>query len=182
MKEEAFRELLDENGILRPGALPSPARTAAFTVFSQQPSPILDIGRLKQQAARFFGAKVGLTVEKKFSGYLPKEDAGNVVLAMNDGSAAGTRLVVGRARTDADLAVAENAERVANTTGMALLAQRCPSLWLVVFENENDRVALTIAAIFASVFLGPILPPGGDELFGVRTARLKLEGRSSPYR
>jgi hypothetical protein len=43
-------------------------------------------------------------------------------------------------------------------------------------------VALTLAAIFASVLLGPIVPPKGDRVFGVRTARLELEKKSAPYR
>jgi hypothetical protein len=55
-------------------------------------------------------------------------------------------------------------------------------VWLVVRESPDDRVALTLAAILASALLGPVLAPEGDELFGVRTARLKLEGRARPYR
>jgi hypothetical protein len=65
---------------------------------------------------------------------------------------------------------------------MSLLAQRCEVVWLVTFESDDDRVALTIAAILASTLLGPILSPAGDEVFGVRTARMKLEGRPRPYR
>jgi hypothetical protein len=65
---------------------------------------------------------------------------------------------------------------------MALLAQRCRTVWLVTRETDDDRVSLGIAAIFASVLLGPILAPTGDELFGVRTARAKLEGQPRPYR
>lgn len=177
MDESAFRELLDERGILRDGALDTPARGAAFTVFSQAPSPVLDASALKHHASRFFAAKLGLTVEKKYGHLLPAADAARVVLAAE--GAAGTRLCFGRLATDADLAAAEQASR---GEGMALLAQRCPSVWMIVFESEEDRVALTIAAVFASVMLGPILAPKGDEIFGVRTARLKLEGRPSPYR
>jgi hypothetical protein len=55
-------------------------------------------------------------------------------------------------------------------------------VWLVVREADDDRAALTIAAVLASMLLGPILAPDGREIFGVRTARLKLEGRPSPYR
>ena len=54
-------------------------------------------------------------------------------------------------------------------------------MWIVECEGAQDRAALFIAAIFASVFLGPILSADG-ELFGVRTARLKLEVKPSPYR
>ena len=68
------------------------------------------------------------------------------------------------------------------TFGLALLARRCKTIWLLVPEVEEDRAALTLAAIFASHMLGPIMSPGGQELYGVRGARLKLEGRPRPYR
>lgn len=180
MNEEEFRTLLDPQGMLREGAMRTPSRSAAFTVFSQTPAVMLDVAALKNHATRFFAAKLGLTVEKKYGAFLPSTDAARVVLATDDGSASGTRLCFGRRAEPADVAAAEHAD--GGASGMALLAQRCPTVWLVTFENDDDKVALGIAAIFASVMLGPILPPKGDELFGVRTARLKLEGRSSPYR
>jgi hypothetical protein len=48
-------------------------------------------------------------------------------------------------------------------------------VWLVETASEPDRAALLLAAILASVVLGPILSPDGRDLFGVRTARAKLE-------
>jgi hypothetical protein len=169
--EQRFREMLDE-----------PDRSATFTVFAQQPNAALDIAALKAHAARFFAAKLGLTVDKSYGAEPPEVDAARIVLASDDGMAAGTRLCFARRTVGADLAAAEDAERVQRTHGMALLAQRCPMVWLVVRESPDDRVALTLAAILASALLGPILAPEGDELFGVRTARLKLEGRARPYR
>lgn len=180
--EERFRELLDERGILRPGALAPLAPSTAYTVFVQRGNAVLDIGALKAHASRFFSAKLGLTVDKKYGQDLPATDAARVVLATDDGSASGTRLCFARPARQPDHAAAEAAERAQGTSGMALLAQRCPTVWLVARETEDDRVALTIAAIFASSMLGPILSADADELFGVRTARLKLEGRTSPYR
>lgn len=180
--EERFRELLDARGILRPGALASPDRSTAYTVFVQRTGAALDVAGLKSHAARFFGAKLGLTVEKKYWDEQPATDAARIVLSSDDGTAAGTRLCFGRPASEADLGAAESAERAQATHGMALLARRCPTVWLVVREAEDDRVALTIAAVLASSMLGPILSPEGSELFGVRTARMKLEGRASPYR
>ena len=182
VSEETFRELLDpDTGVLRSGALGAPERSTAFAIFAQRPDAALDIEAMKAQALRFFGARIGLTVDKHYGGYHPDTDAARMVVSA-DGTANGTRLIFGRPVEPADLVAAEAAERVQNTSGMALLAQRCPTLWLVVRETEEDRVALTIAVIFASVFLGPILSPKGDELFGVRTARMKLEGQPRPYR
>ena len=180
--EERFRELLDERGVLRPDALAPPDPSAAYTVFAQRSDAMLDVAALRNHAVRFFEAKLGLTVDKRYGHDAPQTDAARVVLATNDGSASGTRLCFGRRARGPDHAAAEAAERVQGSNGMALLAQRCGTVWLVVRESDDDRVALTIAAIFASSMLGPILGPEGDELFGVRTARMKLEGRPSPYR
>jgi hypothetical protein len=182
MSEERFRELLDARGILRSGALASPDRSAVYTVFAQRAHAALDIAALKTQAARFFGTKLGLTVAKQYGDALPVTDAAHVVLATDDGTTAGTRLCFARPAEPGDHATAEAAERAQNTNGMSLLARRCETVWLIARETDDDRVALTIAAILASSLLGPILTPSGDELFGVRTARMKLEGRPRPYR
>lgn len=203
--EESFRALLDQDGILRPGALSGPSarglgvkarwdRSHAYAVFAQRDSAVLDIGALKTQATRFFGAKLGLTVEKRYGLHEPREDLARLVLLADDGASgrdAGTRLCYGRPADANDHAAAARAEEMQRTSGMSLLAERCKMLWLVMTEGaagtsapdpDADRVALTIAAILASSLLGPILSPNGDELFGVRTARLKLERRAQPYR
>jgi hypothetical protein len=138
---------------------------------------------IKQQAQRFFATKVGVTFEKKYRDNPPTTDAARIVVSGDDGLASGTRLCFGRGADPTDLALVEDAERAQGSTGMALLAQRCPTVWLIETEGgEEDRVALTLAAIFASVLLGPIVPPKGDRVFGVRTARLELEKKTTPYR
>lgn len=182
MTEEAFRELLDAGGVLRSGALASPAFDRTYAVFSQRSDAALEIEAIKRQAERFFTSRVGLTVDKRYGDVAPEVDAARVVIAAGDATASGTRLCYGRPIDTADLAAAESAERAMGTYGLALLAQRCKTIWLVVPEVEEDRVALTLAAIFASHMLGPIMSPGGQELYGVRGARLKLEGRPRPYR
>jgi hypothetical protein len=179
--EERFRRALDEHGLLRPGQFDPPSPEASFVVFAQRPDARLDLDSLRRNASRFFGARLGLTVEKHYGEVAPETDAARVVLASDDGLTSGTRLCFGRRADLADRARIEAAERAAGTTGMALLAQRCATVWLVEGGHE-DRVALLVAAIFASVLLGPIVPPRGDEAFGVRTARLRLEGRAAPYR
>lgn len=182
LTEEAFRDLLDERGILRPGALTSPPLERSYAIFAQRADAALDIEAIKRQAERFFASRVGLTVDKHYDDVAPENDAARVVIAGGDGTSSGTRLCVGRPVDAADLAAAEAAERAMGTYGLALLAQRCKTIWLVVPEIEEDRAALTLAAIFASHMLGPIMSPGGQELYGVRGARLKLEGRPRPYR
>ena len=182
LTEEAFRASLDERGILRPGALTAPDRVRSYAIFAQRPDVWLDIGAIKRQAEQFFGTKIGMTVDKHYGDVAPAVDAARIVVSGADGTASGTRLCYGRAVEPSDLAAAEEAERAIGTCGLALLAQRCKTIWTVVPEAEDDRAALTIAAILASALLGPILSPGGQEIIGVRSARLKLEGRASPYR
>ncbi|MBX3191524.1 MAG: hypothetical protein KF819_31300 [Labilithrix sp.] len=182
LTEEALRELLDERGVLQPGALRPPARSRCYAVFAQRPDACLDVAAIRTQADRFFQTKLGLTVDKDYGLLPPESDVARVVIAGNDGATSGTRTCFGRRVDQADVAAAEEAERRQMTSGLSLLAERCKTIWLITPESEDDRVALTIAAIFASTMLGPILTPGGAEIFGVRTARLKLEGRPSPYR
>jgi hypothetical protein len=182
LTEEAFRAMLDDRGVLRPGALAQPDRERSYAVFSQSPEVRLDVEVVKRQAEQFFATKLGITVDKRYGDHAPESDAARIVVASGDGTSSGTRLVHGRAADAADVAAAEEAERAMGTYGLALLAQRCKTIWTVVPEVEDDRAALTIAAIFASTMLGPILSPGGREIYGVRGARLKLEGRASPYR
>lgn len=182
LTEESFREVLDEDGVLRPGALAAPDRDLSYAVFAQRTDARLDVENIKRQAERYFAIKLGLTVDKRYGDPAPAIDAARIVVAGGDGTSSGTRLVYGRRVDAADLAAAEQAERMMGTYGLALLAQRCKMIWCVVPDVEEDRAALTIAAILASTVLGPILSPGGHEIYGVRGARLKLEGRPSPYR
>ncbi len=183
LSEERFRQLLDDRGVLRPGALAPPERSTSFLVFSQRGDACLDVSQLKHHASRFFATKIGLSVDKRYGDNPPSSDAARVVVASDDGLAAGTRLCFARPADATDLARVEEAERQHGATGMALLAQRCPTVWLIETEGgDDDRVALVLAAIFASVMLGPIVPPRGDDVFGVRTARMKLEAQSTPYR
>jgi hypothetical protein len=182
LTEEDFRELLDSHGVLRAGALTLPERSSCYAVFAQRPDVRLDIEALKRQGEQFFATKIGLTVDKRYEDAAPQVDAARIVIAGGDGTVAGTRLCFGREVEAGDLAAAEEAERAMGTYGLSLLAQRCKTIWMIVPDTDEDRPALTLAAIFASTMLGPILSPGGLEIYGVRGARLKLEGRASPYR
>lgn len=165
LTEEAFRALLDEHGLLREGALAAPDRDATFCVFAQRPNAVLDVPALRHNAQQFFDTKIGLSVEKHYFA-TPHVDAARIV------TPAGKRLCFARPRGADDLAQAEQAERASRGHGLALLAKRCPTVFLIeAHEGETDRVALGIAAIFASVFLGPILCPGGERIVGVRGAR-----------
>lgn len=181
LTEDAFRELLDAKGILRPGAMAAPSPDGGWSVFAQSPDVRLDMETIQRHGVQFFATKLGLTTDKQYD-VVPEVDVARFVVFGVDAGAAGTRLCYGRAVEKADVIRAEEAERTIGTYGLALLAQRCKTLWLVVQESHEDRVALTLAVILASTLLGPIVSPDGREILGVRSGRRKLEGAKSPYR
>jgi hypothetical protein len=139
----------------------------AWRVFAQGREPRLALADWRHNAERFFDCTVEVL----------ERSAGAARLAIE-----GTRrVVVGRAREEADLRDALAAENARGGGGLYDLAERrCHVVWLVEREGPEDRHALQLAAAIASVALGPILADG--ELFGVRTAREKLEKLGAPYR
>jgi catechol 2,3-dioxygenase-like lactoylglutathione lyase family enzyme len=189
MHPEAIRELFDERGLLRRGALEPPPREAAFTVFAQREHASFEAAAWARQAEHFFGATLGLTADKRYDGAPPDEDAAAVVVHRRDGAgtpiclgrasppSAEVRLVFARPAQPADHDAADRADAARGPSGMADLARRCRYVYLVCCEpNEgappsSDGAALHLAAILASVLLGPILDPSGDAIFGVKTAR-----------
>lgn len=180
--DEDFRALVDARGVLLAGALDAPKRTESFTVFAQRNDAILEANLWERHASQFFSTKVGLTIEKKYGDIAPPiVDAARVVVAPPE-VPPGTRFCYARPREDDDFDAADAADARAGSTGLDLLAKRCGYVWLVAAEGEDDRLAMLLAAIIASVVLGPILSPDQQTLFGVRTARSKLEAPRAGYR
>lgn len=181
LSEESFRALLDDRGILRDRrALDAPESGQSFLVFAQAEDARIDAARWREQAARFFSAKLGLTTEKRYGLARPPEvDAARVVIAAE--GASGTRLVFGRPADPEDVLRAEAAEARAGGGGLGALAARCRQVWLVEASSASDRASLLLAAVLASVCLGPIVSPDGA-IFGVRSARTRLEQGASGYR
>jgi hypothetical protein len=138
----------------------------AYLVFSQRPDTRVDAEAWDAQARRFFGAVLTVSAD------------GARLAVTPDGRAPAERLVRARSATDADHARAAEAEARMSGGGLGLLARRCPIVWEVAREADPDPDALRIAAVLASVLLGPIVDPhgreGGPEIFGVKTAREKL--------
>jgi hypothetical protein len=137
-----------------------------YRVFSQRPDTTVDAVAWDAQARRFFGARLTANAD------------GTRLAVTLAGQAPAERTVRARGVTDEDRALATEAEARMSGGGLGLLAQRCPVVWEVVREAEPDPDALRIAAVLASVLLGPIVDAagreGGPEIFGVRTAREKL--------
>ena len=159
-------------------ALPARRREDGLLVFAQRADARIDIGGWSAQAQRFFSTRLGLAEDKPYAPgqAAPRTDGARFVIAP-DGEPPGIRSAHGRPREADDLSLAEDAdERVGpGGTGLALVARRCQTVWLVTRELDADPLALRLAAILASVLLGPILDVRVPELFGVKTARAKLD-------
>jgi hypothetical protein len=136
-----------------------------YLVFSQDNGDLPDVERLAGHASRFFGAKLenlgaqGSTLRVRLSSLRPSFDAELTLRA--------------REVTRSDLEDAREAEARGRAAGMGALAERCGRVWELDRggEDEPGEIAyLTLAAICASVALGPVLPPDHATLFGVRGA------------
>jgi hypothetical protein len=138
----------------------------AYVVFSSAPDARLDVAGWDGHAQRFFATRLTLVGQAG--------DGEARILVAPRGADAGERVLSARPRTPEDLALAEEAEVRAGGGGMVLVARRCPSVWVVARTGEDDRLALGLAMILASVVLGPILDARGPELFGPKTARARL--------
>lgn len=165
----------------RPGRGPALAPPeASFSVFAQARDASVDIDAWNRHAERFFATRIGLTEERR--GPAATLDVVGFVVAPAGGPPA-VRRAFARPAQEEDYARADAAEAHAAGAGLARLARRCGMVWLVEREDgaredvPPDRAALLLAAILASVLLGPILDARARELFGVKTARAKLEAR-----
>lgn len=137
-----------------------------YLIWSQSSGRTPDAAAWSAQGRRFFGARLD-------SG----RDDEHVVIEGPDGIA--ERHLVARERTAANLQLADEAEARAGGGGLAGLARRCPTVWCLARDGAEDPAALRIAAILASVLLGPVLDPAVPELFGVKTARERLEAAAA---
>jgi hypothetical protein len=144
-------------------------RERGYLVFSQQSSGA-DVDAWNAHAMRFFQARLGWAEPP---GLTPDGANLRVVVTPSTG-APGILAVHGRKRDAQDLALADAAESRVGGGGLALLARRCPTVWLVDRRHDDDALALRLAAILASALLGPILDVRTLDLFGVKTARAKL--------
>jgi hypothetical protein len=143
---------------------------ACFVVFSQSPATGVDIAGWGAHAARFFRTRLSLAEAA--------DATGSAVRIAPEGKPASVRRIRARPREAGDLAVAEAADT--GNSGLALLARRCGTVWLVERDAEDaplvGSAALRLAAIVASVVLGPILDARVPELLGVKSARSRFEG------
>ena len=176
--EEQARAFLDDDGYLRSTAVAPLALASAYLVFSQSYSQTegvnLDMFAWQKQATRFFQTRIGLALPKASGRSVVGSDA-YLLLVEPPNAPLAKRLLWLRARTPDDLDLAQRIEAAAGARGMSDLAGRCTGVCLIETEGPDDRAALVLAGLAASIMLGPIVPPNHQEIYGVRTAREKLE-------
>jgi len=158
----------------------APRREDVLVVFAQRADARVDIDAWNAYAMRFFATRIGLTTDKRPASdqAAPRNDDASFVVAP-DGAPPGVRSTLARPCEARDYALADAADARRGGTGLALLARRCGMVWLVVREAAADPLALRLSAILAGALLGPILDPAAEELFGVKTARAKLQALTS---
>jgi hypothetical protein len=156
---------------------------ARYLVFAQRTDARVDVDAWGAHAARFFATRLGLAeATPSLAGSpSPRTARARVVVAPMAGTRedAGIREAEGRPTGDDDLALADRGDP--GGSGLALLARRCGTVWLVTREGADDALALRLAAILSSVLLGPILDPSGG-LIGAKTARARLEAMEARRR
>jgi hypothetical protein len=134
-------------------------------VFSQEPPGRPPYERLAANAVRFFSTTLDLLEQHEHSIVMR--------LVCSRPALHGEFRITSRGTAKDDLMNARDAEARGRAGGMAMLAEKCGQIWTIESlptEVPRDAAVLTLAAICASVALGPVLPPDGSTLFGVRGA------------
>ena len=140
-----------------------------YLIFSQEPgAPPFE--KLAAHGARFFSAKLELIAQS--------DDAIEIRMVTTRPPLHAEFRIAWRATTKDDLMSARDAEARGRAAGMAALAEKCAQVWILdaagsrasSADAPSEAAFLTLAALCASVALGPVLPPDGSTLFGVRGA------------
>jgi hypothetical protein len=134
-----------------------------YAIFSQEQAAAPPFEKLAAHASRFFSATLELREQS--------EASISVRLVVTRPQLTGEFRITSRVTTDDDRERARTAESRGRAGGMALLAEKCGHLWTLEAtsaDTASEAACLTLAAICASVALGPVLPPDGATLYGVR--------------
>jgi hypothetical protein len=153
-----------------------PAAPHVYLVFAQRQDARLDVDAWNAHAERFFATKLGATTPRSTDAPLRALADEAEIVVLHGEPPGEVRHVTSRPVTPADLALADRAEAL-HPGGLGLLARRCPHVYEVTRAAPDDRVALRLAAIVASVVLGPIVDAhdaDAPRIFGVKTARALL--------
>ena len=136
-----------------------------YLVFSQEPRGRPSFERLQVNAVRFFSSTLELRADGETS----------IVVHLGCARPAlhGDFRITSRDTVKDDIMNARDAEARGRAGGMAMLAEKCKQVWTIEAAGDDvpsEAVYLTLAAVCASVALGPVMPPDAATLFGVRGA------------
>jgi hypothetical protein len=171
----------DENGWAR-GAVGPLAPGEAWTLLSPEPDARVDAARWAHQAEKFFRVQLAVVQEKRYpAGTLPIADRVEIDVAIG---AETTRLLVVTVPADRApeaLAAGAAGARAIGGAGFDALVLRTKRVWQVREQVDagDARAPLVVAAVLASLFLAPIVPPAGGTIFGVKGARERLAAQGS---
>ena len=176
-------DTFDESGWAT-GVVSALPMSESFALVSPDPSSRVDPGRWAHQARTAVRAVLDLAQPKRYpSATLPLSDVAWLsIVALDDieqRPPTRVRLVtMPLDRTPDVRAGAAAAAEAIGGAGFDVLVTRGQRLWQVesaVEPGGDERAPLAVAAVLAAVFLAPIVPPGGGTIFGLKTARLRLE-------
>ncbi|MEZ4223387.1 MAG: hypothetical protein R3B13_20745 [Polyangiaceae bacterium] len=152
-----------------------------YWVFAQRPPAALPLAELVNSARSHFRASLEVTSETGLDAQRRGDTSVVTLRLRHDGLGVDDVLTVRtRASQADDLVLARAAELQGKAAGMAALAERCPSVWVVdapasLSDVAKEAASLLLCAVLASVGLGPVLPPDRATLFGVRGARERAD-------
>lgn len=145
-------------------------------VFAQRHEPSVDLAGIVNNARRYFEAEVNVLDASP-----PTAECVELELKSDRHGYRGVFRLTARAAEPSDWSRAAAAELAGRAPGMGALAQRCSIVWEVeAVEPADERAILNLCALLASVALGPVLPPDGSTLLGVRSSMLRLEKLLAP--
>lgn len=172
----------DDNGWARGAVAPLPP-SEAWTLLSPEADARVDAARWAHQADTFFRARLAVVQAKRYpAGTLPLADLVEVDVAER-GAEAPTRVLVVTVPVDRApeaLAAGAAGARAIGGAGFDALVPRTRRVWQVrerLAAEGDARAPLAVAAVLASIFLAPVVPPGGGTIFGVKGARERLAAR-----
>ena len=165
----------DDNGWATGAIAPLPV-AEAWTLLSPDPSSRVDAARWAHQAATFFRARLAVVEDKRYpAGTLPLADRVEVEIAGRDDPAV-TRVLVGHG-AGGSRAGGPRGGRGGRAGDRRRGLRRAPPAHaprLAGARGQGTHAALAVAAVLASLFLAPVVPPGGGTIFGVKGARERL--------
>jgi hypothetical protein len=158
-----------------PSALPI---ESAYSLLSPTEAPVLDQPRWVDLARIHLGARV--TFPDLPADHVLDERAEFDLVIADASSSDGPRVrVVTVPIGDAGhiVTAARDAVAAIGGAGMDVLVARAKRVWQIDARDAarvGDRSLLLAATVAAMVLLAPIVPPTGDAIFGVKTARERL--------